>query len=75
LKLGLTPWTIQGIGLRAWKTENGHFGTIEEELRGGKPPKLDRPARDLLMDFDPKTGIHHPENNLATDHGPLTNSN
>jgi hypothetical protein len=55
-------YAIQGFGLRAWQVENGHYDTIENDLRENKPPTLDRPARDLLMDVDPKTGRSHPEN-------------
>jgi hypothetical protein len=59
---GRSYYAIQAFGLRAWQVDNIRFDTIEQDLRGGNPPKLDRPARDLLMDFDPKTGIYHPEN-------------
>jgi hypothetical protein len=59
---GRPYFAIQSLGLRAWQIDNIRFDTIEADLRGGKPPKLDRPARDLLMDVDPKTGVYHPEN-------------
>ena len=59
---GRSYYAIQGLGLRAWQIDNSRYFTIEQELRAGKPPKLDRPAGDLLMDFDPKTGVYHPEN-------------
>ncbi len=59
---GRSYYAIQGIGLRAWQIDNIGFHTIEQDLRDGKPPKLDRLARDLLMDFDRKTGTYHPEN-------------
>jgi len=59
---GKSYYAIQGLGLRAWQIDNIRFHTIDQDLRDGKPPKLDRPARDLLMDFDRKTGIYHPEN-------------
>jgi hypothetical protein len=59
---GRSYYAIQGLGLRAWQIDNIRFDTIEQDLRGGKPPKLDRPARDLLMDVDRKTGAYHPEN-------------
>jgi hypothetical protein len=59
---GRAYYAIQGLGLRAWQIDNIRYHTIEQELRGGLPPRLDRPAGDLLMDFDPKTGIYHPEN-------------
>jgi hypothetical protein len=59
---GRSNYAIQGLGLRAWQIDNIQFHTIEQELRSGHPPKLDRPARDLLMDFDPKTGTYRPEN-------------
>jgi hypothetical protein len=55
-------YAIQGLGLRAWQVDNSHYGTIENDLRDNKPPKLDRPAGDLLVDFDPETKTYHPEN-------------
>jgi hypothetical protein len=59
---GRSHYAIQGLGLRAWQIDNSAYWTIEEELRAGRPPKLDRPAGELLMDLDPKTGAYHPEN-------------
>jgi hypothetical protein len=59
---GKSYYAIQGLGLRAWQIDNSGYWTIEDELRAGKPPKLDRPAGELLIDFDPKTGVYHPEN-------------
>jgi hypothetical protein len=55
-------YAIQGLGLRAWQVDNSRYGTIEADLRNDKPPPLDRPAGDLLMDFDPQTKTYHPEN-------------
>jgi hypothetical protein len=55
-------YAIQGFGLRAWQVDNSRYETIENDLRENKPPALDRPAGDLLMDLDPKTERHHPEN-------------
>jgi hypothetical protein len=59
---GLSYYAIQGLGLRAWQIDNSRYFTIENELRAGRPPKLDRPAGALLMDFDPETGVYYPEN-------------
>ncbi len=59
---GRSYYAIQGLGIRAWQIDNIRFDTIEQDLKGGKPPKLDRPARDLLIDVDRKTGVYHPEN-------------
>ncbi len=59
---GRSYYAIRGLGVRAWQIDNHRFETIEQDLQGGKPPKLDRPARDLLMDFDPATKTYHPEN-------------
>jgi hypothetical protein len=55
-------YALEGLGLRAWQIDNIRFDTIEQDLRAGKPPRLDRPARALLMDVDRKTGVYHPEN-------------
>ncbi len=55
-------YAIQGLGLRAWQIDNSRYWTIEEDLRAGRPPKLDRPAGDMLVDVDPRTGTLHPEN-------------
>jgi hypothetical protein len=57
---GRSSYAIQGLGLRAWQIDNSRYFTIEDELRAGRPPKLDRPAGELLMDFDPKTGTYIP---------------
>ena len=54
-------YALQSLGLRAWQIDNQRYATIEQELRGG-PPKLGRPANDLLMDYDPEGKTHHPEN-------------
>ena len=59
---GRSYYAIQGLGLRAWQIDNSRYYTIEQDLRAGRPPKLDRPAGDLLMDVDPRTGTPHPEN-------------
>jgi beta-lactamase regulating signal transducer with metallopeptidase domain len=58
---GRRYYVLQGLGLRAWQIDNVRFHTIEQELRAGKAPKLDRPAGDLLIHVDPKTGVGHPE--------------
>jgi hypothetical protein len=55
-------YALQGLGLRAWQVDNIRYDTIQQDLRDGKPPKLDRPARELLMDVDRKTGKYLPEN-------------
>ncbi len=55
-------YALQGLGLRAWQVDNSFYGRIELDLRKDKPPDLDRPAGDLLMDYDPITKTYHPEN-------------
>ena len=55
-------YALQGLGLRAWQVDNSFYGRIEADLRNDKPPDLDRPAGDLLMDYDPITKTYHPEN-------------
>jgi hypothetical protein len=59
---GRSVYTLQPLGLRAWQVDNRLYGTIEKDLRDNKPPKLDRPARDLLMDVDPRSGTYRPRN-------------
>jgi beta-lactamase regulating signal transducer with metallopeptidase domain len=58
---GRRYYVLQGLGLRAWQIDNARFHSIEQELRAGKAPKLDRPAGDLLIHVDPKTGVGQPE--------------
>ena len=55
-------YVLQALGLRAWQVENSLYGEIENDLRAEKTPKLDRPAGDLLIDYDPATKTYHPEN-------------
>jgi len=57
-----TYYALQGLNLRLWQIDNRRYNTIEGELRGDRAPELGRPAGDLLVDFDPQTGTHHPEN-------------
>jgi hypothetical protein len=54
-------YALRGLGLRAWQIDNGRYATIEQELRGG-PPRLGRPANELLVDYDPETKTFRPEN-------------
>jgi hypothetical protein len=61
-KSGKSYYALEGLGLRAWQVDNGVFDTIDRDLRHDRPPKLDRPARALLMDVDPGTGTYRPEN-------------
>ena len=58
-------YAIRGLGLRAWQVDNLRYGTIEEELRGGRQPELGRPAGDLMMDIDPQAESFRPENEAA----------
>jgi hypothetical protein len=55
-------YVLQGLGLRAWQIDNGLYGKIESDLRAEKIPDLDRPAGELLIDYDPATKTYHPEN-------------
>ncbi len=55
-------YVLQALGLRAWQVENSLYGEIESDLRAEKIPELDRPAGDLLIDYDPATKTYHPEN-------------
>jgi hypothetical protein len=41
-------YALQGLDIRARQIDNGRYDTIEEELHSGKPPKLGRPAKDML---------------------------
>ncbi len=55
-------YVLQGLGLRAWQVDNGLYDKIESDLRAEKIPNLDRPASELLIDYDPVTKTYHPEN-------------
>jgi hypothetical protein len=55
-------YALQGLGLRAWQVDNRLYDRIEADLRENKPPDLDRPATEFLMDYDPATKTYHPEN-------------
>jgi len=55
-------YALQGLGLRRWQVDNGLYGKIESDLRAEKIPDLDRPAGELLIDYDPATKTYHPEN-------------
>ncbi len=57
---GRSYYVIQALGLRAWQIDDRRWDTIAEDLRRGEAPKLDRPARELLMHVDPKTGAYRP---------------
>jgi hypothetical protein len=53
-------YALRALGMRSWQIDNRSFGSIVQKLRNG-PPKLDRPAGDLFMDFDLQTKAYHPE--------------
>jgi hypothetical protein len=55
-------YVLQGLGLRAWQVDNSLYDKIESDLRAEKLPDLDRPASELLIDYDPVTKTYHPEN-------------
>ena len=55
-------YVLQRLGLRAWQVDNGLYGRIESDLLAEKVPDLDRPASELLIDFDSATKTYHPEN-------------
>ncbi len=55
-------YALQALGLRAWQVDNSLYDRIGNDLRAEKVPQLDRPAGELLMDFDPATKTYHPEN-------------
>ncbi len=55
-------FALQALGLRAWQVENSLYDRIGNNLRAEKIPDLDRPAGEMLTDFDPATKTYHPEN-------------
>ena len=55
-------YALQQLGLRAWQVDNSLYGAIESDLHAEKIPNLDRPAGELLIDYDPVTKTYHPEN-------------
>ena len=55
-----SSYAIRGLGLRAWQIDKALYGRIEFDLAAGRVPPLDRPADDLLMDYDPATKTYNP---------------
>ncbi len=47
---------IRLLGARAWLVDDAEYEKIENRLRAGDAPALDRPVKEYLLAFDPETG-------------------